>query len=305
MVSRANIVLNSTDENSQKAVLSLECDGQTTKGKLRLYNFNSEPQGIISLGIYYDGNVVKAGLTKSSYMLFTFQSEITSLPKFFSCAVVNFVGGEPKPILYGCNEGYAQKESVIDEVVGKLSNVQSMDEVEDVLDRYKVDFDQDYKKEIEEQIDSLITKEDISMCNNNCDDCEYKKYYFSQVKSLNNLEEEKIEEKSFYSEMKNQIDKIFENNPDEEYLQELLPNSKFVKVKLDDDNYYVLGLIYSDNELKYICYGVPGIYQKVPPRELSGFPIWFPLDQDKPEGFGYWLTYQDAESGESVKAIVV
>ena len=72
----------------------------------------------------------------------------------------------------------------------------------------------------------------------------------------------------------------------------------------ESGDYYVLGLIYEEDELKYVCYGVTGIYQKNPPRELSGYPVWFPLDKEKREGFGYWLTYQDAESGKSVKAIV-
>ena len=78
------------------------------------------------------------------------------------------------------------------------------------------------------------------------------------------------------------------------------------KVSIDDNgDYYVLGLLYEGENLKYICYGVPGVYQKYPPRELSGYPIWFPLDENSPEGFGYWLSYQDANSGESVKAVVI
>ena len=106
--------------------------------------------------------------------------------------------------------------------------------------------------------------------------------------------------------MKGQIDNLFANNPTEDYLQELIPNSKWVKVGLEnEEDYYVLGLIYEKEKLMYISYGVPGVYQKVPPRELSGFPVWFPLDENKPQGFGYWLSYQDADSGESVKAVII
>lgn len=105
--------------------------------------------------------------------------------------------------------------------------------------------------------------------------------------------------------MKGQIDSLFENNPTEEYLETLIPNSKWVKVELKNGDYYVLGLIYQDQQLKYICYGVPGVYQTLPPRQLSGYPVWFPLDSNKNEGFGYWLSYQDAENGESVKAVII
>ena len=89
-------------------------------------------------------------------------------------------------------------------------------------------------------------------------------------------------------------------------MQECIPSSKFVKVEYDcSGEYYILGLIYDENgEIKYLCYGVPGIYQKSPPSQLSEYPVWFPLDDEKKESFGYWLTYQDANSGESVKAIV-
>ena len=45
MFSRKNIVLSGVDNSSQKAVLSLEYDGQMAKGKLRLYNFGAEQIG--------------------------------------------------------------------------------------------------------------------------------------------------------------------------------------------------------------------------------------------------------------------
>lgn len=316
MISKKSIVLNGVNENSQKALLSLECNGEITKGKIRLYNFCNEPKGIISLGIYHDGKVEKAGLTQISNMLFSFQSDIKVIPDTFSCAIVNFVGGEPKPLLYGSSDGYVNKDNVFDQVIEKLSNVKSMNNVEEALDEYQIEYDDELKEEINKALKDNITQEDLDNCNNvcsNCDNCKYRQYYFSHARSLESekdiIEEKEIEEKketqTFYLEMKEQIDRLFSNSQNEEYLEELIPNSKFARVVLEENNYYVLGLIYCDEEIKYICYGVPGIYQKNPPRELSGYPIWFPLEQDKPQGFGYWLTYQDANSGESVKAIIV
>jgi hypothetical protein len=38
-----------------------------------------------------------------------------------------------------------------------------------------------------------------------------------------------------------------------------------------------------------------------PPNEFNGLSQWLPLDPDKPEELGYWIIYQDAESGESVE----
>lgn len=308
MVERKNIVLNGVENNAKKAVLTLESDGQVTKGRLRLYNFGAEPKGIITLGIYQNNNVVKAGLIRASSMLYTFSCNLSRLNNTFSCAVINFLEGEPKPILYGNSEGYSDQDLIFGEVMQALASSKNITEVEDTLDKYGFDYEESLKEEINKVID-----EEIKVCSsqdcNNCENCEYKKFYLSQVNTENIKEQQELEVEpvdGFYMEMKPQLDDIFTNNPSEDYLQNLLPNSKWVKVKIDEDgNYYVLGLIYEDEKLKYICYGVPGVFQKNAPRELSGYPVWFPLDEDKPQGFGYWLSYQDAESGESVKATVI
>ena len=114
----------------------------------------------------------------------------------------------------------------------------------------------------------------------------------------------KVQPKSFYEELKPQIEKLFSENKQEDYLEKIFQNSKWVRVNLQNDDYYVFGLIFENENVKYICYGVPGVYQKNPPRELSGSPSWLALDSQNREGFGYWISYQDAQSGENVKAIV-
>ena len=141
------------------------------------------------------------------------------------------------------------------------------------------------------------------------ENCAYKKYFFDMqekeelpAETLNAQEENS---QSFYSEIKKQIDLLFEQHQAESYLENAIPQSKWVKVEFEEGgDYYVFGLVYEEDELKYICYGVPGIYSSTPPKQLSGYPIWFPLDKNNEQGFGYWLTYQDAETGESIKAII-
>ena len=106
-------------------------------------------------------------------------------------------------------------------------------------------------------------------------------------------------------EIKERVDDLFKNNSREEYLEEIIPNSKWVKVDFQEGgDYYILGLIYEDDEIEFVVYGVPGVYQKNPPKEIAGYPTWFPLDKTKPESFGYWLSYQDAKTGDSIKAMV-
>ncbi len=312
MLNKKSIVLNGVEDKSERAVLTLESDGDMINGRLRLYNFGLEPKGIITLGINDGKSIIKAGLTHSSGMLFTFKSELKKIPEKFSCAVVNFVGGKARPLLYGSSDGYVDKEQVFDAAIKSLSKSKNAQEVEKVLDKYNIDYADAEKEEIENSITQAMAESEI--CNKNCENCEYKKYYFSHIRKMSEKTEEKTDEieknepiiNKFYQEMKGQIDNLFENNPNEDYLEKLIPDSKWVKVNIDSSgDYYVLGLIYESDKLKYICYGVPGVYQRFPPRELSGFPVWFPLDENKPEGFGYWLSYQDADSGESVKAVIV
>lgn len=300
MLTKKNIVLNSTNETNEKALLSMECDGEILNGKIRLYNFNREPDGIITLGFYADGKVTKAGLTKKDNMLYTFQTDLREIPENFSCAVINFVESKPSPILYGNSQGHINKEEIYERVIDKLQAADSIKEVEDTLDAYGIDYDEETKEEVNKEIDKVMGQSCQDM---DCDECIFKKFYYNQIEDMS-LEEEEEEKKNFFEEMKPHIDKLFKENPSDEYLENILPNSKFVRVQLDNDNYYVLGLIYDEGKITYICYGVPGFYQSLPPRELSGYPIWLPIDKEKEKGFGYWLTYQDAESGESVKAVV-
>lgn len=110
----------------------------------------------------------------------------------------------------------------------------------------------------------------------------------------------------FIDKLRPQIDKLFANNPLEDNLQKLIPSSKWVKVEYEEDgDYFVFGLLYDeDGNVRYVCYGVPAVFEEQPPQELSGYPMWLPLNKENEHGFGYWLTYQDATTGEPIKAIL-
>ena len=107
---------------------------------------------------------------------------------------------------------------------------------------------------------------------------------------------------TFYDEIKGQLSLLFERYPEETFLNEIIPNSKWVKVDYENNGqYFVIGLMYEDNEIAYVCYGMPGEYSVTPPREFAGLSQWLPLDPEKPNELGYWIMYQDAQTGENVK----
>ncbi|MCL2255611.1 MAG: hypothetical protein FWC11_01995 [Firmicutes bacterium] len=104
----------------------------------------------------------------------------------------------------------------------------------------------------------------------------------------------------FYEMLKEQIDEMFKNNPPYEQLAELMPQTKWVRIEYDDNNkFYVVGLI--GEKPDYICYGVPAKFTEEAPEELDGYAQWVPLNPRNPEGEGFWLMFQDAETGESVE----
>lgn len=317
MLSKKSMVLSDLDSKSNKrAVLTLEKDGDAVNGSVRFYNFPIVIEGILTLGFYVDNKVIKSGLTYKSTGYYTFKLFDDFIDKKFSCAVLNFNDAEAKPILYGSSEG--REEDVYASIIENLSSDFSKANVEKELDAHGIDYDENEKREIEKEIDR---------CLGDCKNCYYKEFFYenaeqkravddeSRVKSEsktdyeesgeNNDLEEKDEQEAFVKRLKPQIDKLFEKNPAETNLEEMFPSSKWVKVEYEDDgDFYVFGLIYDGDEVKYVCYGVPAVYEKEPPKELSGYPIFVPLNKEDKEGFGYYITYQDAETGEPIKAVM-
>lgn len=290
MLFKKTLVLSDTNGGNEKAVVSFEKENGDTVGQVKLYNFHDEPNGILSLGLKEGERVVKAGLTKIGNMKYSFSTSTPLNLEEFSCAVVNIYQGNVKPILHGSTQNTKVTDEFLAQAVMDMDNVTSMQECKDVLDKNNIVLEE--QEQIDEEIEAVCQKECAS---DKCSSCKYRYAFFSG-------EEEKSQE-TFYDSIVEDISKLFETHSEEEFLSQIIPFSKWVKIENeDDDNYYVLGLIYENDEVKYICYGVPGIYNSAPPKELSDYAEWLPLDSTKEDEYGYWITYQDAISGENVKA---
>lgn len=117
------------------------------------------------------------------------------------------------------------------------------------------------------------------------------------IKALSNDEktsEEKIATSinaDFFEEVSSQINTLMKEYPHHEVLEKLIPDSKWIKINMKDDDHYVIGTI-SD---LYIIYGVPGKFDS-PPAELTG-SSWLRVSDD---GDGYWVLFQDASTGKSI-----
>lgn len=104
----------------------------------------------------------------------------------------------------------------------------------------------------------------------------------------------------FFKRMKGEIEGIFQAYPPEEKLEKLIEGSKWAKISYGDGKYYVFGVLYAENKAEYICYGVPTPQNEVPPDSMQGLASFLPAD-GRSDGEGYWVIYQDAETGAPLK----
>ncbi len=113
--------------------------------------------------------------------------------------------------------------------------------------------------------------------------------------------EEFSKESPYYQSVANNLQEIFDKYPNDDRLNGLFPKSRWVKINYSADKYYIVGVIKENSKEKYICYGVPAVYSKTPPKELKGYCTFIPLSIFDLSGEGFWMMFQDAETGECIK----
>ena len=104
----------------------------------------------------------------------------------------------------------------------------------------------------------------------------------------------------FYDRMRADIEKIFAAYPKEEGLETAMEGSRWAKISYGEGKYYVFGVLSVEGVPRYICYGVPSSDGQNPPKSLANCASFMPV-----KGGGYWIMYQDAHTGVSVKISAV
>lgn len=125
----------------------------------------------------------------------------------------------------------------------------------------------------------------------------------AQDEKSSTFSEKLDKKKGYYHTVQRELDDIFAKFPPEPNLEKMFFKSRWAKVYYSETKYYVVGLVFEDDKEKYICYGVPEVYSKEPPKELKGFCSFIPLSVFSLHGDGYWMMFQDAETGECKKPI--
>lgn len=103
---------------------------------------------------------------------------------------------------------------------------------------------------------------------------------------------------NFYSRMKDEIEKVLSTYPKEDTLENMVENSKWVRISYGGGKFYVFGVIFGGGEAQYICYGVPTENPDSPPPSLQNSSF---IPAYTEGNSGYWVMYQDAKTGASIK----
>lgn len=105
----------------------------------------------------------------------------------------------------------------------------------------------------------------------------------------------------FYAGIRDKLDELFVIHPAQKQLDAIIPNSEWIKINYDGDDYYVVGKLKQNNRTVLIGYGVPGKKNATPPKIADEIASYLSVDGVAPYD-GYWLIFQDANTGKIVKA---
>ena len=267
------VLKNSNDLNKGMAVLTIEQSGSGNHGEVKVYNLQQE--GDLLLGISNNGKEelnTKIMLDKNNTYSFRLSNSF-DINSNIACVIVKKQENAVLPLLWGSNDGFAQyREDVVNMMQNKWT---AQNEV--TFESVKV-----YETQPKENGQMKLAEK-----------------FESSDEEIEQIIDEELGD--FYSLIKEQIDELFRRYPNHEKLAELIPNSEWVRVDYEGNGHeYVVGIIKSENKVKYICYGVPSMYNDALPDNLEEFSQWLPLDETKPEAEGFYLMFQDAETGDSV-----
>lgn len=103
----------------------------------------------------------------------------------------------------------------------------------------------------------------------------------------------------FYEKMKSEIEGLLSAYPHCVELEKAIPQSRWAEIEYGDGKFYVFGVIFDEGTPRYICYGVPSQDNTCPPESMRAISSFFPAKTRLGEGF--WVMYQDADTGANIR----
>lgn len=106
------------------------------------------------------------------------------------------------------------------------------------------------------------------------------------------------EKSGYYIGIRDKVDELFVVYPSEEKLTAAIPDSEWVRINYDNEDYYVVGRLKENGKVAYVGYGVPGKEAIKPPKVAEGIANFLPINGLDSGYDGYWLFFQDADTGK-------
>ena len=285
------IILSSQENNikSGRGIVTIYHDNDLLSLKLRLYNI-SKLSRTCKIGIYHNGEVFSANILEKNGFYTSSMVGDFDLDKDFYIALINTDLNNKVILCGGTYAGYYFNDNSVFENHVESTPTHEMEEVKEHLNQ------------------------PCKSTEHTCANCKYKEYFFNstekttsnpiiQAEKNDDLIEkfEKNNEKtSILASIVPQFDYIFENYEANEELTALIPQSKFVTMHENGEEYSI-GAIYENNEIKYICYAIKCNYNISPPEELGEHYQWLPLEKEDPLSEGFYIVFQDAKDLKIIK----
>ena len=144
-----------------------------------------------------------------------------------------------------------------------------------------------------EDTTSQVTDESIEVDSDN-ENMDTLKEENSTLKDSKTTRSSKSEGLEFYYKIRDALEETFVCYPLDDTLSKVIEGSEWVRIE-SGGSYYVVGKVYIEGVLKYICYGLPGDRSMSPPDELANHTQYIPIPDTKG---GYFVIFQDANTGE-------
>lgn len=95
-------------------------------------------------------------------------------------------------------------------------------------------------------------------------------------------------------------EELFLIHPRDVELEAMLPSSKWVKIRYNEEDFYSFGLLMAGDTPTHLMYAIKSDYNTKPPKEIEGIVDFLPKNFSSLTGEGWWIIYQDIISGKPV-----
>lgn len=105
----------------------------------------------------------------------------------------------------------------------------------------------------------------------------------------------------YYRSVKRELDGLFAKYPKDDTLCEAFLHSEWVRIRGEQTQpQYLVGALYEEGRVKYICYALAAENRENPPEEIRGVAAFVPNSPLDSEA-GFFVIFQSAATGECVK----